>query len=57
MEQSTLAITNYAHGVGSEQDHPDETQSSIRKALPEVTNLSLIREIWILFSESPVIRI
>ncbi|KAG7545343.1 Arf GTPase activating protein [Arabidopsis suecica] len=35
MEQSTLAISNYAHGVGSEHDLPDETQSSIRKALPE----------------------
>ncbi|AEE86092.1 unnamed protein product [Arabidopsis thaliana] len=35
MEQTTLAITDYAHGVGSEHHQDDETQSSIRKALPE----------------------
>jgi len=57
MEQTTLAITDYAHGVGSEHHQDDETQSSIRKALPEVTNPSLITEIWILFWESLIIRI
>ncbi|KAL1210315.1 putative ADP-ribosylation factor GTPase-activating protein AGD14 [Cardamine amara subsp. amara] len=35
MEQSTLAITNYAHEVGSEHNHQDETKSSLREALPE----------------------
>ncbi|CAN8327037.1 unnamed protein product [Cochlearia groenlandica] len=35
MEHSTLAITNYAHGVESEHQNQDDTQSSIRSALPE----------------------
>ncbi|XP_023635321.1 probable ADP-ribosylation factor GTPase-activating protein AGD14 isoform X1 [Capsella rubella] len=34
-EQSTLAITNYAHGGGYEQQYQDETHSSVREALPE----------------------
>ncbi|CAA7025456.1 unnamed protein product [Microthlaspi erraticum] len=35
IEQSTLYISNSAHGVGSEHHHQDETKASIRSALPE----------------------
>ena len=52
MEQSTLAITNYAYG-----DHQEETKSSVRSALPEVTSTFLLVYIGFTLLVSTVIRV